>query len=96
MLSDIIEQSYEGSSTYGPDKKSSSNGFHNAFPSKIDQVDQTEPNAENKNAVSVESPLNKFKTLPHDNYQKALINKNHFKTDLRRAQTACKSDDRID
>jgi hypothetical protein len=38
MLSDIIEQSYEGSSTYGHDKKSSSNGFHNFNSSKIDQA----------------------------------------------------------
>lgn len=36
MLSDIIERSHEGSSTYGYEKFSSSNGQN--YPDKLDQI----------------------------------------------------------
>ena len=39
---------------------------------------------------NVESPLNKFKTLPYDNYDKGMAAKSHIKADLRRASTAGK------
>lgn len=85
MLSDIIQRSHEGSSSYGgPDKISSTD----KYPDKKDQIIYEEKLIEPKNLVDVESPLlNKFKTLPHDHYKEFKAT-NNLKVDLRRAQTA--------
>lgn len=94
MLSDIIERSQEGSSSFGgPDRISSSDRYpdrkDNILSEKFDDI-------EHKNKVSVDSPLlNKFKTLPHDNFENRFL-KDHEKVDLRRARTAEKDDNKIE
>jgi hypothetical protein len=84
LLSDIIERSHEGSSSYHPDR-SSSNGHH--FPLRKDNTidlvlePRIDPPAE---------PLSKFKTLPYESHHHLDVG-----DEFRRAQTAEKTPSEI-
>ena len=80
-LSDIIERSHEGSSTYEYGKFSSSNG-NREYPDKIDEIADLPEEEDSK-----DSPLLKFGSLPQDAFKKKNFKKNE-KVDLRRASTA--------
>ena len=80
-MSDIIERSHEGSSTYDYGKLSYG---ANDIPDKIDEIDDKESSEDNKNFVT--QLLNKIKTLPYETVNH-IVNKDDLK-DLRRAQTA--------
>ena len=79
-MSDIIERSHEGSSSYDYGKFSSGK---NEYPDRIDEVNDKESSEDNKNFVT--QLLNKIKTLPQETF-KHIVSDNDLK-DLRRAQT---------
>ncbi len=92
MLSDIIEQSHEGSSTIGQEKFTL-NGIPNFYPDKADEIQNFDKTHESKNIVTVDSPLTKTKTLPYDNFNARKAKEAaHLKVDLRRAQTTGKDE----
>lgn len=80
MLSDIIEKTEEGSSSYGNhDKRSNSNGFNNFYPNQQDAIEGDE-----EENMQETQPLNKFKTLQYEHRSPKL----EVREEYRRAQTA--------